>query len=801
MKTHTLLLISLLAAASASAQTTAGHTSAVKFLRTYCLDCHTADKHKGDYDIEPLLKTTSLKERTEDWEDALKQIASGEMPPKKAKLHPTPEQVKALTGWVEQQLIAVSATAGTLARRLNRAEYNNTMRDLLLVDARPADVFPQDLGRNGFDNVAEAQSVSPLLLEKYVRAARQALDAAIVTKPEPERINASFFMLNRDQYKHPESLKPEAAELAKLIGKGNNEWRRAKGDVQFMNLDWSSGSPAENGRISPVREGKGRHGYEVVLPHSENGGRRGEIHFENPLPYARYRVTARAYAEKVRDKKTGQELEPAGACLLGFDVNGKRMEVRDVPLATEPKTFVFEFSTTMAKSSVTLAAATQVNKSLLDRVPRLVLCDAKLEGPLYDVWPPAYHREIFGDDGKRPLPELLQRFISRAFRRPVQSDEVAKYQRIAESEIAAGTKYEEAVKVALQAVLVSPNFLFLVEDTRADRRLSDYELASRLSYFLWSSMPDARLLDLAAKGRLHDPATLKAEVTRMIADPRSESLVENFAAQWIGFRRLGDIAPDPTVFKSWDEELRRSMREESENFFRHVLRENLSVLNFLDSDFAFLNDRLARHYGIAGIASGDFQKVSLKPGVNRGGLITQGGVLTLASQPTRSSPVFRGKFVIANLFNREPPPPPANVPPIDEAGAKTPTSLREQLEHHRADPNCAACHKKIDPWGLALEGFDGIGVWRDVPQADTTTTLDTGVTMTGVADLKKALLARKDEFATGLAEKLLIYATGHSLKLRDKRAVTKIVEQTKTEGYKFQSLILATVLSPSFQER
>jgi hypothetical protein len=334
-----------------------------------------------------------------------------------------------------------------------------------------------------------------------------------------------------------------------------------------------------------------------------------------------------------------------------------------------------------------------------------------------------------------------------------------------------------------------------------DHRLSDYELASRLSYFLWSSMPDARLFDLAAKGRLRDPATLQAEVMRMIADPRSESLVENFAAQWIGFRRLGDIAPDPTVFKSWDEELRRSMREESEHFFRHVLRENLSMLTFLDSDFAFINDRLARHYGIEGIASGDFQKVSLEPGLNRGGIITQGGVLTLGSQPTRSSPVFRGKFVIANLFNREPPPPPANVPPIEEAGAKTPKSLREQLEHHRADPNCAACHKKMDPWGLALEGFDGIGVWRDVPQADTTTTLDTGVTMTGVADLKKALLARKDEFATGLAEKLLIYATGHTLKLRDKSAVTGIVEQTKADGYKFQSLILATILSSSFQER
>ena len=791
----------MLATGSIFAQTPADHASAVKFLRTYCLECHTNEKQKGDYDIEPLLNTTSLKQRTSDWEDALEQIASGEMPPKKAKLHPATQQVNALTGWLEEQLIEASAAGGTLARRLNRAEYNNTMRDLLGVDARPADLFPQDLGRDGFDNVAEAQSVSPLLLEKYVRAAREALDAAIVTKPEPERINASFFMLNRDQYKNPGSLKPEAAELAKLISQGNNEWRRAKGDVQFMNLDWSSGSPDEHGRISPVREGKGRHGYEVVLPHSESSGRRGEIHFDNPLPYARYRVTTRAYAEKARDRKSNQELEPGGACLLGFDVNGKRMEVRDVPLANEPKTFVFEFSTTMAKSSVTLAAATQVNKSLLDRVPRLVLCDAKLEGPLYDAWPPAPHREIFGDDGKRPMPELLQRFISRAFRRPAEPEEVAKYQRIAESEIAAGTKYEEAVKVALQAVLVSPNFLFLVEESKPDRKLGDYELASRLSYFLWRSMPDERLLDLAAKGALRDNSTLKAEVARMIADPRSESLVDNFAAQWIGFRRLIDIAPDPTVFKSWDEELRRSMRGESEHFFRHVLRENLSVLNFLDSDFAFVNDRLARHYGIEGVASGDFQKVSLNPELNRGGLITQGGVLTLASQPTRSSPVFRGKFVVASLFNREPPPPPANVPPIDEAGAKTPTNLREQLDRHSADANCAACHKKIDPWGLALESFDGIGLWREVPQADTTTTLDTGVTMTGVADLKKALIARKDDFATGLAEKMLIYATGRSLKLSDKKAVARMVEQTRADDYKIQSLILATVLSPSFQER
>lgn len=791
-------------AAGSPAKTTAvasgAHAQAIQFVRTFCLDCHNAEKMKGDYDISPLLATRAVKDNIPEWQEVLHQITDQEMPPAKAKDHkrPTDAQYQAMAGWLEKEIAVATGNAGRLARRLNRAEYNNTIRDLLLVDARPADNFPQDLGREGFDNVAEAQSTSPLLLEKYLRAARSALDLAIVAGKEPAKLHRRFYPLNRDQQAGKEPTKPLPADLAATVAT-QPTYKQQNLDVQVLGLDFGSGSPSTGPRPGSVREGKGAHGYEVVLAHTGNMGRRAEIGFKNPLPGGRYKIAVRAYAEKSKNKK-GEVLEPTGACIMGFDIARRRTAERSVPLTDQPQTFEFEFpGSDGEKTAVSIGAATAVNKVDLPGIPNLVICDVELSGPLYDQWPPPSHRAIFGPDGSWSLEEIFANFLPRAFRRPVTADEIAKYRTIAEDEMKAGATKEGAVSVALQAVLVSPNFLFLVEESRPDKKLNDYEFAARLSYFLWSSMPDAELAALAKSGKIRDPQTLKAQVLRMLRDPKAEAMIDNFASQWIGFRRLADLAPDPTVFKTWDEDLRKAMREEAEEFFRHVMRENLSVLTFLDSDFTFVNERLARHYGIDGVKGGEFRKVALKPELGRGGLLTQAGVLTLGSQPTRSSPVFRGKFVVENIFNRPPPPPPANVPQLDEAGATSPKNLREQLAQHASDANCSGCHVKMDPWGLALEGFDGIGLARAMTDDEVTGILAEGQKVVGTAGLKRELLARKDAFVRGLMEKTLLYACGRTLTIDDRRHMPSLCSYVAKEGYRFHALIMAAVFSQPFQ--
>ena len=774
-------------------------TSARQFLKTYCVSCHGGEKPKGDFDARPLVEADDLKKHLPSWLDVLDQVASAQMPPKKNRKakRPTALEYRELATWLESALNAASRNGGRLTRRLNRAEYNNTIRDLLLVDARPADRFPQDLGRQGFDNVAEAQSVSPLLLEKYLRAARDALSQAIVTGPEPKRIDVRYYPLGSDQKSGKSRIKSSPIPLASLAKKDRRE--QEKSPVQFLRLDWSSGSRDGDGSI---REGKGAHGYEVPLEHTGNSGRRGHFQFDNLLPGGRYRLTVRAYAEQAYDRRKKQPIEPTGSCLMGISVNGQRIHTQPVSMGKKPVTFEFEITTDRKKTEIALSASSSVNKAEQRGIPNLVLCEASLAGPLYDSWPPASHRALFGTEGKLALGELFTKFVARAFRRPATESEVTLYTSIAAAELENGLGREQAVAVALQAVLASPNFLYLVEESRPQGALSDYELASRLSYFLWSSMPDEELFKLADAGKLSNPATLRSEVRRMLDDSRAEALVENFAAQWIGFRRMNDIAPDPTVFKKWDEDLRAAMRAEPEQFFRHVLRENLELVTFLDSDFTFVNERLARHYGIDGVIGGEFRKVKLVPGMHRGGLVTQAGVLTLASQPTRSSPVFRGKFVVDKLFNRPPPNPPANVPPLaGDTELSRPKNLREQLARHVRDPACSGCHEKIDPWGIALESYDGIGTWRDVPEKDLATALPDGKQFSGPEGLKKVLLGKKDEFFQGLAEKLFLYSLGRTLTLEDRRQVAALVKQTRSEGETFRALATAIVLSESFRSR
>jgi hypothetical protein len=416
---------------------------------------------------------------------------------------------------------------------------------------------------------------------------------------------------------------------------------------------------------------------------------------------------------------------------------------------------------------------------------------------------------------------IVTRLARRAFRRPVTAQEVEPYMRLISLARKQGDSFEEGIGLALQAILVSPHFLFRIErgpatgDSATARPIRQHELASRLSYFLWSSMPDEELMRCADRQLLGKPAVLAAQVRRMLRDPRSRALVENFAGQWLELRKLEAVKPDRDRFPEFDNYLRMSMRQETERFFAHLIREDRSIFDFIDADYTFVNERLARFYGIPGVWGAHFRKVPLTGGSGpggapahsagtRGGVLTQASVLTVSSYATRTSPVLRGKWILENVLNAPPPPPPPGVPNLDEAKAAQAASLRQQLEAHRTDPTCASCHARMDPLGFALENFDAIGRWRAEDAGapiDASASLPDGRSFRGPSELRKALIQDREEFAACLTEKLLTYALGRGLERYDRPTVRRIVRRLPAGEYRFSSLVMEVVSSLPFQMR
>jgi hypothetical protein len=441
----------------------------------------------------------------------------------------------------------------------------------------------------------------------------------------------------------------------------------------------------------------------------------------------------------------------------------------------------------------------------------LIVKSIYLDGP-YDPPPPVVpesHRRIM-THGENIQPreaarEIVSRFATRAFRRPVETDEVERCLGLFDQAAAAGEPFEDAVRLALTRVLVSPHFLFRVEldppGAKAGQNypIDEFALASRLSYFLWSSMPDDELFALAAAGQLR--AQLEPQLQRMLKDTKSAAFVRNFAGQWLTIRKLHEVSPDPQTFPEFDDELRAAMIRETELFFEAIVREDRSILDLLDADFSFVNERLAKHYGIEGVAGKEFQRVKLP--ANRGGILTQASILTLTSNATRTSPVQRGKWVLDQLLDTPPPPPPPDVPQLDEAKQLT-GSLRERMEQHRANAICASCHARMDPIGFAFENYDAIGRWRDKdgPFAiDPSGVLPDGQAFQGPAELKTILKGKKDLFSRSLAQKILTYALGRGMEYYDECAVDKILAALDKNGDKFSTLLVETVNSEPFQMR
>ena len=724
------------------------------FLKANCFLCHNAKLKAGGLNLEGYHNSGAALKDREVWEKVLQKLRSGQMPPR-GRPAPPPEQVASVTHWFELQFARLDRNlkpdpGRVTARRLNRVEYNNTIRDLIGVDFHPAADFPADDSGYGFDNIGDVLSLSPVLMEKYLAAAEKIARKAIVADPPPKP--------TREKIEH--TPVPRESSPAR--------------DLIVRHAFPVEGDYVLRGAIGGRREAllitlwlDGRQLNTTVVSTEDEAPRLGEMRVhvtagEHELKAALAHDDARPDAppdpdeEKPKDKKKKYVRDPF---VDRFEINGP-YNPHERPLTESHK--------------------------------RIFIC---------------------GHANGQHRPECARMIVAalarRAYRRPVRDEEVNGLVRFVSMAQQNGDSFEQGVRVALEAVLVSPHFLFRIEsdpdpnNPAASHRIDDYELASRLSYFLWSSMPDEELFRLADQHKLRKPDVLTAQVRRMLLDKKSIALVDNFAGQWLELRNLDSVKPDPDRFPNFDQDLRQAMRQETRLFFEAVIHEDRSILDFIDGKFTFLNERLAKHYGIPGVAGPEFRRVELT-GNDRSGVLTQASVLTVSSYPTRTSPVLRGKWILENFLNDPPPPPPPGTPNLNEAAIGTTASLRQQLEQHRANPVCASCHARMDPLGFGLDNYDAVGRWRTEDgkfAIDTTGTLPGGRTFRSPAELKEILKGDRDAFARCLTEKMLTYALGRGLERYDRPAVNLICRRLAASDYRFTRLVLEIVRSLPFEMR
>ena len=739
----------------------------------YCVVCHSQKTSTAGVCLEGL-DLSNVAANAAVLERVIRKVSSGEMPPAGMPRPAAPVSAafaKSLEDSLDRAAVANPNPGRPAVHRLNRAEYSNAIRDVLALDIQPGSLLPVEDSGYGFDNIGDVLSISPALLERYMSVARMIAREAVGDT----------------------NLKPAVEEFAArqdapgTTGRDRNE--RVSDDLPF---DSRGGFSFQH--YFPV---DAEYAIRIKVNQGGGGGGRGPLEVRQPIPAGLRTIGVTFLRESAKAEVAvpgGRRGAPPVAAPAGM---GQRPPAEmDVRLdGVKLKRFeVPEGANLPQVTGVSLAGP--YNTTGPGDTPsraRIFVCHpatAKDEEPCA--------RTILATVGRR------------AFRRPVTDADLKPLLTFYQSG-RAERDFDFGIEKALRAMLVSPDFLFRVEqDPRASTtgsvyRISDWDLASRLSFFLWSSVPDDQLLDLAEKGKLKDPAVLEAQVRRLLDDPRSRSLVSNFAGQWLFIRGLAQQKPDPDAFPEFDESLRQSFQRETELFFQSILREDRSVLELLDANYTFLNQRLAEHYGIPNIYGPQFRKVMLTD-PNRGGLLGQGSLLTVTSYPNRTSVVQRGKWILDNLLGSPPPPPPAGVADF-AAKAKDGRLLttRQAMEQHRTNAICSSCHSRMDPIGFALENFDGVGKWRDKDGGspiDNSGKLPGGIQFAGPAGLKKLLVSNyRDQYETTVTEKLLTYALGRGVEYYDKPAVRSIMRQASRDNFRMSSLIAAIVKSTPFQMR
>ena len=775
------------------------------FLKKHCTECHDADAKKGGLDLTSLKPDFTDAQNFTRWVRIHDRVAKGEMPPKKQTPPPVAER-EAFVGSLRKELHEVSlaqqrAEGRVVVRRLNLTEYETTLRDLLGRHVAVKDLLPPDTTTAGFDKVSAALDVSSVHLLRYQDAAEKALKTVIPRElPKPFKVR----LTGREV-------------VAKSRHADVNRTLRVDGDtlliyaMPYAHITLGTATVPQAGRYT-VRASLQALGTDgAPLP----------VRFSPGKDWGRETHSVLA----VRDAPAGLPKVIELECELG------RGDLVDVLAWTLPLQRQFEDG--KLKQTKPLEQYTG---------PGLAVQWLEIEGPL-DAFPPAGYTNLFGDlplkprykgaalqvesaDAPADARRLIAAFLPRAFRRPVSAELQDYYVKLALDALDKKQPFEDALLLAYRAALCSPNFLFLTEPlgTRKDQpaALDDYAVAARLSYFLWSTLPDAELLQLAAKGELSTPAVLRAQVERLLKDARAERFTENFAGQWLDLRKINETVPSPQAYGEFDDFLFWAMPIETRRFFDEVLGSNRSLTDFTHSDWSILNERLARHYGILGVLGGEFRLVKLPPDAHRGGVLTHASIMKVTADGTKTSPILRGKWVLEKILGQPPAPPPPNVSAI-EPDIRGATTIREQLDKHRNLESCAACHRHIDPPGFALEAFDVIGGYREFyratkykrdalvklanyPSREVTRGLDVemgGVTADGRAfknidDYKQLLLADKDQLARNLAEKLLVYATGADVQFADREVIEQLVAQSRAQNYGFRSLLHDVVQSRVF---
>ena len=742
-------------------------------IRDYCFDCHDGDVDKGGLNLEAL-QGMPFHEQTEVWEKVVRKLDGRQMPPI-GKDRPSETVFNQMSSGLAAALDKIASEHPNPGRtetfrRLTRTEYQNVIRDLLSVNIDAKALLPKDESSHGFDNITVG-SLSPTLLNRYITAAQRISRLAV---------GASDVKPGGETYRIPADVTQES-------------------HVEGLPLGTRGG---------------------LVISHT----------FSHDAEYEIRIRLARDRNEEIEGLDGKYELD-----VLLDNLRVERFIVQPPEIAKDYESVdrnlmvrlpvtagLHEVGVTFVDHSDALLERKRLPYTVafnMHRHPRLspAIYQVNVNGPfnIQGAGNSESRRKIFitrpdsSAEEEDCAEKILSNLMRRAYRRPVGNDDLVQPMAFYRREQARGG-FEAGIEAALGAILISPEFLFRVEEDPADAgagavyRVPDIQLASRLSFFLWSSIPDEELLDLAEKGELSRGGNLARQTLRMLKDPRVQSLVTNFADQWLYLRNLDALTPDARLFPDFDENLRQAFRKETTLFFESVLSDNRSVLDLLKCDFTFLNERLAKHYGVAGIHGDHFRKVSLTPDLHRGGLLRQGSILSVTSYATRTSPVIRGNWILSNLLGVPPPPPPPDVPALDENSVDSSLSMRDRLAEHRANVACASCHNILDPVGFSLENFDAVGRWREMEggrPVDASGGFPDGREFVGVDALEEALLDRPELFVSTLAEKMLTFALGRGIESYDAPAVRQIIREAKKDDFRMHSVISAVINSQPFQMR
>jgi mono/diheme cytochrome c family protein len=713
-----------------------------------CAACHNDKLASGGLNLDAFLNAGSLTTQRDGWERILDKLRAGEMPPKGIP-KPSTEQMSALMNYVEGEFDRADRNVKqdpgrVVAHRMNRDEYSNTIRDLLGVSYHAEEEFPADDASFGFDNIGAVLTVSPTLMQKYMQAAEQIASRAVGGDPLPKpglfNKRSRIRRLDADTIEFKDRIDFDADYVVRAQLVGHRG-DKDKPVTLVLSVD---GKPVKTVEVS----------VQISAVNKQGG------------------ATQRSSEEQKLFLSQGEH------------------------------TFRAAFINDEALKDLPLAARYNNNRNIY---PDTI----EIAGPFPSTEQHPSQKKILTCDlasGRSCADRIMTNLAHHAYRRPASKAEVTELMAVFDRAAANGYTPQQSLQFAISAMLVSPQFLFRIErDPKPGvyGRISDTELASRLSYFLWSSMPDDELLRLGESNKLHQPAVLDAQVKRMIADAKSSALAENFVGQWLEIRSLDAMQPDAKKFPEWTPELKEAMRSETNLFFASMLRDNRPIADLIDGKYTFLNETLAKYYGIEGVTGPEFRRVDLKTD-ERSGVLTQASVLTVTSYPNRTSVVLRGKYLLENVFGTPPPPPPPDVPKLDEATVGVAKSLRQQMEQHRSDAVCASCHSKMDVLGFGMENYDAIGRWRTTDgkfPVDSSGSFPNGKSFAGPAEMKILLRENIAEFTQTLAGKMMTYALGRGVEPFDRRTVKDIVKETAAQDYKFQALILAVTHSPAFQQR